>query len=382
MSLSLPARAIVFFFIGLFLAVSPAAASATTRRVPADYPMIHQAIDAAVDGDTVLVAPGTYVEHISFHGKAISVISEAGPEVTTINSESPISSVVTFASGEGPGSMLQGFTVQNGGAALFNYIGGGIFVDASSPKIIGNIIRNNQANYGGGGIGITGNASPLIQGNTITNNQHNAGGIYPGGGGIGVEGGASPQVLDNIISDNSSPTYGGGISLYMAGQAVIRNNKICRNSGHYGGGASVTYSYSSAPRIIQNLIADNLDDFGSGIGGGLYAIESNLVLLNNTIANNASYYSGVVLGLRLTTYELTNNIIVAKPGTVAVRCGPQSAPVLPIFRNNNVFSPEGIAYAGSYPDQTGMNGNISADPLFVNPAAGDYHLRPGSPSID
>jgi hypothetical protein len=50
--------------------------------------------------------------------------------------------------------------------------------------------------------------------------------------------------------------------------------------------------------------------------------------------------------------------------------------------NNNIFSPQGTSYGGICIDQTGMNGNISADPLFVNPLAGDYHLRPGSPSID
>src|SRR5262249_4978237 len=54
----------------------------------------------------------------------------------------------------------------------------------------------------------------------------------------------------------------------------------------------------------------------------------------------------------------------------------------PIFRNNDVFTPSGAPYGGICGDQTGLNGNISADPLFTNAANGDYHVRPGSPTID
>ena len=53
-----------------------------------------------------------------------------------------------------------------------------------------------------------------------------------------------------------------------------------------------------------------------------------------------------------------------------------------MFAFNNVFSASGTAYGGICPDQTGNNGNISADPLFVDPVHGKYHLQPGSPAID
>jgi regulator of RNase E activity RraA len=63
----------------------PIVAFATTINVPADYATIQVAIDAANNGDTVLVAPGTYVENIEFYGKAITVSSAEGPEVTVID---------------------------------------------------------------------------------------------------------------------------------------------------------------------------------------------------------------------------------------------------------------------------------------------------------
>ena len=63
----------------------PAIAISKTIHVPGDYMKIQEAIDAAVDGDTVLVAPGTYVENIKYRGKAIVVKSSHGSEGTVID---------------------------------------------------------------------------------------------------------------------------------------------------------------------------------------------------------------------------------------------------------------------------------------------------------
>jgi serine protease len=362
-------------WIAVLFMASADQAQAITRRVPAEYPTIQDGINAAVDGDTVLVAPGTY-ENISFQGKAISVISEAGPQVTIIKGNGR-SSVVRFTSGEGATSVLSGFTVQDGATELqgFNRLGGGIYINQASPKIIGNIIKNNTATHGGGGIGINGNASPLIQGNVITHNQHLPGDIYPGGGGISVSGGASPMILDNTITDNSSLIRGGGISLHQTGAVVVRNNKIHRNLAHFGGGL-YRESFSS-DSIVQNLITDNQTD--SGFGGGAHISGGALTVLNNTIANNDSFGSALVLGIFQPGAAIRNNLIIAKDGQIALACLNSNQATL---NNNNVFSFQGIAYFNTCVNQTGINGNISVDPLFVNPAAGDYHLRPGSPSID
>ena len=69
----------------LVLAVALSVEAQTTIRVPLDYPTIQSAINASANGDTVLVAPGTYAENINFSGKAITVTSEGGPEVTLID---------------------------------------------------------------------------------------------------------------------------------------------------------------------------------------------------------------------------------------------------------------------------------------------------------
>ena len=61
------------------LSFSYCSAFADIIYVPADQPMIQLGIDAAADGDTVLVAPGTYWEHLNFNGKEISLQSEDRP---------------------------------------------------------------------------------------------------------------------------------------------------------------------------------------------------------------------------------------------------------------------------------------------------------------
>ncbi len=174
-------RVLVF----LLFMVLPVFGMAATIHVPGDQPTIQAGIDAAVDGDTVLVAPGTYVENIDFLGKAITVISEQEPEVTIIDGGSPsdpdVASVVTFESEEGPDSILEGFTVTNGTGNNFpgqGFNGGGIFTHYSSPTITGNIITGNLLLYDyshGGGI-FANNASPTITGNTISGNTAAVGG--------------------------------------------------------------------------------------------------------------------------------------------------------------------------------------------------------------
>src|SRR6266446_5555965 len=193
-------------------------AAASIIRVPTQQPNIHSGIRVASNGDTVQVAPGTYVENLNFLGKAIHVTSEQGPQGTIIDGNRA-GSVVTFASGEGLQSILNGFTLRNGMASGGGE-GGGIHIANSSPTITGNIITNNSAGNGGGGISSS-FGSPLIQGNVITNNGQTSGfsgGI--GGGGISIGGASQAQVLNNNISNNSW-SFGGGVSLFAAGAPTI-----------------------------------------------------------------------------------------------------------------------------------------------------------------
>ncbi len=368
----------------------------TAIRVPADLPTIQAAVSAAVNGHTVLVAPGTYVDNINFSGKTITVVSESGPEVTIIDGNQT-DSVVKFTSGEGPLSVLSGFTLRNGRANVDTSTGegGGILVDHSSPTIVGNIIANNEACFGGGGIAVV-FGSPFIQGNTIRNNGREVGCSGGGGGGILVRGytpgSPAARILDNVISDNAAwdgylAGDGGGIYINAGGPLVIRGNVISRNSAGggypcaFGGG--IATGNSSDPLIVQNVITGNSATCGGGLFWAVTTTNPGPLLVNNTIAANDSALGSAIFaeGFDAQT-QLINNIIVGKAGQTAVYCGNTFDQNPPVFKSNNVFTPSGSAYGGICANQTGINGNISSDPLFVDQASGNYRLQPGSLSVD
>ena len=231
--------------------------------VPTDQPTIQAAIDAAGTGDIVLVAPGTYFENIDFKGKAITVTSEQGPEVTVIDGNH-LGAVVTFASGEGPASVLSGFTIQHGRNSLDE--GGGINVQNSSPVISGNVITGNRG-CGGGGIKII-FGSPTVIKNLITGND--ASGCSGGrGGGVSVQGNSAAEIRRNVISNNKAGDAG-GIFLNDAGTPTIKNNVISGNSvfGIPGEGGGMQIMNASNALIIQNVITNNKAGQGGGISWG------------------------------------------------------------------------------------------------------------------
>jgi hypothetical protein len=355
-----------------------AAAEGATIRVPADAPTIQQGIDAAIDGDTVLVGPGTYYERINFRGKAITVASEQGPEVTTIDG-SRAGTVVTFLSREGRASVLSGFTIRNG----FNSSrGAGIHVGSSSPTIRGNTITGNA---GCSGVGIASfSSAPRIEANRVIANSTETctGGWGTGIYILGAAGASAAEIVGNDISGNTSigSTSGGGLGLFGAGAVRIERNVIARNVtlGQYGcgwGGGIASANYTQAT-VIDNLIVGNRACFGGGVQWD--GTTGQNIWVNNTIADNdAMYYPGLYI-FGYTFNDLYNNVITAASGP-AVFCEYTQ---VQHFYANDVFSSQAGSWGGSCADQTGLNGNISVNPAFVDAAHGDYRLRMTSAAID
>ena len=195
-------RGIVLFTI--FISFQSVIFSAVIK-VPGDYPTIQDAIDAAVAGDTVLVAPGTYVENIDFKGKGITVKGDQGAGVTIIDGNQA-GSVVTCKSGEDEKSVLEGFTITNGSGTLVYlgyYFGGGMYNEHSNPTVTNCIFTGNSAEFGGGMLNMEhGNAK--VMNCTFTGNSAWAGGgMYNGQ--------SSPMVTNCTFADNSANDFGGGM---------------------------------------------------------------------------------------------------------------------------------------------------------------------------
>ncbi len=332
---------------------------ATVIRVPADSATIQGGIEGAQDGDTVLVAPGRYLENLNFEGKAIWLKSEAGPESTIIDGDSILyHPVVTFESGEDTNSVLDGFTITRGyaptGAGIrclkgsspkiinniitkncsydehsFYGTGAGIYCEVGTPIIRDNIITQNKANYAGGIFCVGG--SPLVEGNEVSDNTFGGIGIdadtsgYPliinnkitnnEGSGIGTGGRGSPLISNNIISGNyklSSPeSYGGGISTDYLGRSrpIIVDNIITGNKASArGGGIGTSLTHCSILLIKGNYIAGDSAFAGGGIGLSGGSSDTLTVIEENIIEGNEAECGGGI-HTNCTVPKIRNNII-------------------------------------------------------------------------
>lgn len=291
-------------------------------NVPGNYSTIQAAILASVNGDTVLVQPGTYMENINFRGKQIVLTSRYylthNPSdiwATVINGSTPSqpdsASCVIFNNHEDSTTVLQGFTITGGtgtkwqdehGAGRYRE-GGGILVAYSSPTIQFNIIHSNQC------VDLTGVVST---------------------GGGGIRAGDSYQHIYNNIIMNNTGRYGAGMVLNYAG-GDVRNNVICVNYGSnaYGAGSGmwINGSFSRPKVIVNNTIVNN-----SALAGtcGVYT-NSSTTLRNNIIWGNTSP----------TGVQISGSVIVTYCDVQGGFTGAGNIDALPVFADSNYYLSSG-----------------------------------------
>ncbi len=395
----------------LAIATSASASAQTTIHIPADQPTIQAGIDAAHNGDTVLVSPGTYYENIDFKGKAITVTSSGGSAVTTIDGQN-ITSTVSFINGEGRSSVLSGFTVQHGQSfAISPTEGGGIYIDSSAPTILNNIITNNVCS----GI-YSSQGAPLVQGNTISYTDDAHPGCFTEVAPLlfyrDLQNVKSSTLVStaigNTIENNNllGTSFAAGIGVLDA--AAYISDNIIRNNTSYGNDGGIAISAISGASaagptfVIQNLIYGNSSRCGgAGLGFDFNspAIAGPVTdfIINNTIVNNinlpAQCSTGNPAEGNIVTYWVTNqiafvnNIISSNGAAPALYCfnRPQLSDApgpMTIFDHNDIYSSTGNTYSSGCNGEDFSYGNLSVDPGFLSPSTGDFRLQPGSPALD
>lgn len=359
-----------FVLVSLLAVTAGGTVFATTINVPADYPTIQAAINAAVSGDVVVVAQGTYPENIDFRGKAITVQSttptSATVVATTIIDANHVGSVATFKTGEGSSSVLSGFTLRNGSGTEDAHgivVGGGVYCSNSSPKIMHNTIRANAASRGGGIY--CGACSPSLTANTISSNS-----ASQAGGGVYCDSLSSPSLSGNTISANQATGLtgsGGGVFCYQS-SPTLANNVIHGNGAFLAGGG--IYCKLSRPTVTNSVIAGN----SAGVGGGVFCRGSSPPLINDTISTNSATHGGGVYCESASSPTIKNSIIAFSTQGGGLYVSTTAPPASrPAVSYTDAYSNTG----GNYVNWTAplLSGNISRNPLFANAARGDFHEK-------
>jgi len=301
----------VLVLFGLLLAP---AAFGVTIHVPSDQPTIRAGIQAAVFGDTVLVAPGTYYEHDLPMKSGICLRSESGEMTDTIIDAQGLGRVMACVSA-GDHARIEGFTFTGGHMA--NDYGAGIFFRNASPTI----------------------ARCRFTGNTAE----------PGGSAIYCAS-ASPSFYQCVFGRNGQAIDGGCLNCSYA-SPVFTECLIYGNSAQIWGGA--IFCQESSPALIRCTVVGNR----AYQGGGIWCCADSHVILEDTIIASSLHGEGV--------YVYPDDY---HPSEISLTCC-------------DVYGNAGGNYGGDIQDQTGLNGNISASPLFCDPDSANFQLAAGSPCL-
>ncbi len=294
------------------------------------YCSIQTAIDNAVDTDEIVVAPGAYFEAIDFLGKAITLRSSDGRDVTIIDAQQT-GSVVSCYQGEGPDTVLEGLTI-TGGLSGF---GGGMYNDGSSPTVISCIFVDNLADNGGGIFNWDSNPTVIdcIFDGIVA--------FFIGGGGFGGGG---------IFNWDSNPmvigcTFRGNIAVFQT---------------TFGG---AMYNDNSNPTILNCLFDANVGSTGSG----MYNLGSSLTITNCTFTGN---FGDVIRNSLSSNAVLTNCVLWGNPFSGQIV--------------DTLSSPSTVSYSNVQGGWSGLgSNNIDADPLFASTSdCCVFHFNSGCEDAD
>ncbi|MFH1680485.1 MAG: right-handed parallel beta-helix repeat-containing protein [Candidatus Eisenbacteria bacterium] len=314
----------------LLCLLAPVSALSGVLRVPESHETIQAAVDAAGPGDTVLVAPGTYVENVAIKMKdGLALIGEEGWEKTVIDGDSKNS--VVYADSNSGTLVFSGLTLKAGDAKLN---GGGLAVRKTATVVRGCRFVGNRA--------------------------------YNSGGGLNLLNCPNNTVEDCLFEQNECKDEASAVSI-IGGRGTIAGNTIRENTG-----AIAVVLIQSGCVVRNNLIVRNLcTDFGA------IALQFalNTVMEENTIAYNSGMEGmGAVLA-QFGDLRIERNIVCGNKGVSGIQV--ETTDMLIRLAENNVWENDGGPYIGAEPSP----GDLAADPMFCDAEENDFRLRSGSPCL-
>jgi predicted outer membrane repeat protein len=378
--------------------LAPPLAAQPTVYVPDDYPTIQGAIDAASDGWTILVRPGRYVENTDYLGKAITVESTDGPEVTIIDGSLPadpdLGSVVMFVSEEDQDSILDGFTLTGGSGSrwrdpqgYWRRGGGAVFIYSCDPTIRRCILEGNSGIYGGG-IYASYAYFTVVESCTIRNNVAST---Y--GGGIHSEP-SRISIVDCVIEGNTAGA-GGGAFFWESRTVRIQSTRFSGNTATYGG--AICAIDESFIDFLQCRFESNQAEYGGAVFSNHWDYYEDCHFRFDSclfVDNAAGIMGGAIFG---NTFGQLGHLFIRGSTFVGNTAAEGAACWLEVHnRHFSRISSSIIMGSGREPIkgivdpeivtscliEGGLFGQANLNPLLLEPASGDHRLAAGSFCVD
>ncbi|MEI8291412.1 MAG: choice-of-anchor Q domain-containing protein [Verrucomicrobiota bacterium] len=378
---------------------------------------IQDAIDVASDGDLIWVTNGVYASggrvvygsltNRVVINKAVTVRSVNGPSVTAIRGYQVSSGSTAYTNDVRcvymtNNAVLDGFTITNGStlAASTNstnvLCGGGVYCESTNAILTNCILTGNicQSQKGGestgGGAVCQGTLYSCILSNNLVPTNSSSYGVAGGG--------AFYSVLNNCLVVSNSSWWGGGAAFCILNHCTVLGNQAPGNGSSAWGGGILFCTANNC------LIAGNVAATNAGSGGGACWSALNYCILSNNVALSGG---GIYLSTgspKATPQQLNNCLVISNycqnyGGGVYVDYGSSIPLVNCTIVGNTAIKQGGGVYYGAlknciiYSNYSPSSSDVvyyftilsncrTNDPVFVNPAAGDFHLSSNSPCIN
>ena len=363
----------VLALLFLFSLAAEAAVITVDLAGAGDHLTIQAGLDAATDGNTVLVARGTYTgddnRDLDFGTKNLVLISQDGLSLTIINleNESTHRAIDFHSTGQDTSCVVDGFTIRNGQVASED--GAAIRCIASGPKFVNCRFEDNQAMDGSGGaIAVTSGADIVVRDCEFLSNT------AIDGGAIHASGNSSPKLSGCLFQENTAIDEGGAFFLgsnsgiaFATGCVFLEND-----AGVYGG--AITCEVGSLNATGCTLLRNTADEGG----GAVHATEGATTFFTScTFVGNEAALQGGCLRASVNTYWcVLSQCIIAFTGPCTQRT---------VYADGT--SVITLNFSCAYGNAPGDNlphspdDYIVADPLFCDITADDLTLAANSPCL-